>query len=312
MKLSSIHDSKIPERKLGKTDKSVTILGLGGQGSLETQGTEKNCIEIIQRAFELGITYADTSPIYGDGSSEKYYGEAMGSWRKKIFLASKTDIRDRDGSLKEIEGSLKRLKTDYLDLWQIHHLDTIEEVNQITKKGGALEALIQMHEEGVIRHLGITGHSHPPVLLEMMKRHNFDTVLCPVNIGDRSMNPPFIDTVVREAHQRHMGVIGMKVLAQGYVFHPKGATTVWEPLVYAMSQPVSTIILGIDTIAQLEECVAIARGFRPMSRQAMAELENLTKPHRRRACFFRREYGGYDSKDDLDPPYIINNYDINK
>jgi len=253
----------------------------------------------------LGVNYFDTSPIYN--SSEEYCGKAMVGWRDKIFLASKTDKRDRDGSLRELEKSLKRLKTDYLDLWQIHHLDTMDEVNQTTRKSGALEALIEMKEQGVIKHIGVTSHSHPPLLVEMMKRHPFDTVLCPVNPGDMAMDPPFIKTVLKEAKKRNVGVVGMKVFAQGFLFHPKGVTTAWEPITYALSQDISTIVVGIDTIAQLEENIAIAKNFTTMDKKIQRELEEKTKPHKRRACFFRRAYGGYDSKEELDPPYTVNN-----
>ncbi|MBD3408509.1 MAG: aldo/keto reductase [Candidatus Lokiarchaeota archaeon] len=311
MRLNCLFEDKnndIPTRKLGKTGFDVPIISLGGQGSLESHGDKENCVEIIQKAFDLGIRYMDTSPIYGE--SENYYGEAMGGWRDKIILATKTDVRDRDGSLKEIEKSLKRLKTDYIDIWQIHHLDTMEEVNRVTGKNGALEALLEMQEEGVVKKLGITGHSYPRVLLEIMKRHPFDTVLCPVNMGDMSMDPPFIKTVLKEAKKDNMGVIGMKVFAQGFVFHPKAATTSWEPLTYALSQDVGTVIVGMDSVEQLEENVAIAKSFRPMDPKIQKELEEKTKPHKRRACFFRREFGGYDSQKKLDPPYIITNHDI--
>lgn len=303
MKLQTICEdkTKIPTRKLGKTGFDVPIISLGGQGSLETRNNEKISIEIIQKAYELGIRYFDSSPIYNN--SELYCGKAMEGWRNKIFLTTKTDLRDRDGSLKEIEKSLKRLKTDYIDLWQIHHLDTMAEVDQVTKKNGALEALLEMQEQGVVKHIGITGHSHPPVLVEMMKRHDFDTVLCPVNVGDMSMDPPFIKTVLKEAKKRNVGVVGMKVFAQGYVFHPKASRTAWEPLTYALSQDVSTVIIGIDTIAQLEENIAIAKNFKPMDTKMQRDLERKTKPYTRRACFFRRKYGGYDSREKLSPPY---------
>ena len=303
--INTLPKSDMPKRKLGKTGTYVSILSLGGQGSLETQGGKHNCVNIIQRAFELGITYADTSPIYGDGLSEKYYGEALDGWREKIYLASKTDKRSKDGSLKELEKSLKRMKTDYLNLWQIHHLDTMDDVDKVTSKNGALEALIEMKEQKVVRHLGVTSHAHPSLLLEIFKRYDFDVVLCPINVGDRGMNPSFIDTVVKEANKRDMGIVGMKIFAQRYAFHPKAATTAWELITYALSQPISTIIVGIDSIAQLEENVAIAKNFRPMDADMMKKLENNSKPYTRRICFFRKEYGGYDSQKELEPPYII-------
>jgi aryl-alcohol dehydrogenase-like predicted oxidoreductase len=146
--------AQIPTRKLGKTEFDVPILSLGGQGSLESQGNMKNCVKIIRRAYELGVCYCDSSPIYKD--SELYYGEALDGIRKKVFLASKSDDRTRDGSLKLIEKSLKRLRTDYLDLWQIHHLDNISDVNQVSRKDGALQAFVEMKEQKVVRFIGFT------------------------------------------------------------------------------------------------------------------------------------------------------------
>lgn len=304
MKLLPLYEQRelpIPKRPLGNTGFIVPILSLGGQGSLEQQGGEANCIKIIVRAYELGIRYFDTSPIYGP--SEDYYGEAFKEIpRKKSFLATKTDDRTRDGSLKFMEKSLKRLRTDYVDLWQIHHLGSMDELDEATKDGGALEALIQMQEQGVIKNLGITGHEDPKVLIEAMRRHKFDTILCPVNAADKNMASPFIDTAVRSARRRGMGVIGMKVFAQGYVFKKHGVTTAWEALTYAMSQPVSTVIVGIDTIGQLEENVSIAKSFKQLSPGQMNYIESLTKSYTRRACFFRKEFGGYDSKDRLSDP----------
>ena len=306
MRLRDLFEQKagtMPERELGKTGVKVPILSLGGQGSLESQGNEKNCVEIIQRAYELGIRYFDSSPIYDD--SELYYGKAIGGFRKKIFLATKTDDRTRDGSLKFIEKSLKRLKTDYIDLWQIHHLDTMKDVDQATAADGALQALLEMQEQGVVKYLGFTGHQYPDVLMEMMKRHKFDTVLCPVNAADKNMDPSFIETVVRAASRRSIGIIGMKVFAQGFIFDPKGITTTWEALAYALSQPVSTVIVGIDTIGQLEENVAIAKSFTSMEAARQRYIESKTKDNVRRGCFFRGEFGGYKSREKLREPYSI-------
>jgi aryl-alcohol dehydrogenase-like predicted oxidoreductase len=295
----------MPKRSLGKTGYKVSIISLGGQGSLETQGDDDNCIDIIRRAYELGINYFDTSPIYGP--SEDFYGKALDGIRNDIFLATKTDKRDRDGSLKEIEKSLKRLKTDHVDLWQIHHLDTMEEVNEVTAKDGALQALLEMKEQGVVKYCGFTGHQDPKILIEMNKRHDFDTVLCPVNAADCHMKPPFIDTVVKAANSKNIGVIGMKVFSQGFIFHPKGITTSWEPLAYSLSQPVSTLIVGHDNVAQLEENVAIAKNFSPLNEEKQKEIEEKTKNYIRRASFFRSRYGGYQSRDKLKDPFVTEN-----
>lgn len=295
--------SDIPKRPLGKTGHQVSIFSLGGQGSLETQGGKDNCIEIIQTAFELGINYMDTSPIYGP--SEDYYGEAIQDFRKKIFLASKTDIRTYDGSMKLLERSLKRLKTDYLDLWQLHHVDAMKEINQITGEDGALKALIEMKEQGVVKNIGFTGHERPKILMKLMDRHDFDTVLCPVNAADLHMNPPFLETVVPAANKKKMGVIGMKVFSQGFIFNKNGLTTAWAPLTYALSQPVSTLIVGCDSVEQLRENVAIAKAFKKLSPKELKEIVAKTKKYKRRASFFRSVYGGYDSREELSDPIQI-------
>jgi len=298
----------MPKRSLGATQSQIGIFSLGGQGSLETQGNDNNCIQIIQRAFELGVNYFDTSPVYGP--SEDYYGEALEGIRDNVFLASKTDKRDRDGSLKEIEKSLKRLKTDYLDLWQIHHLENKEEVDKATGPNGALQALIEMKEQGVVANIGFTGHDHPDALLTMMDRYPFDTILCPVNVADVHMEDSFINDVIPEANRKRMGIIGMKVFAQGYVFHPEGITTSWEPIVYALSQNISTIIVGCDTVEQLEENVAIAKAFYSLTNAQQTEIESRTKNYLERSNFFRREFGGYGSQEKLKEPYTISNIEI--
>lgn len=295
---------EIPHRKLGKTGYDVSIFSLGGQGSLETQGSEKNSIKIIQKAYELGINYFDTSPIYGP--SEDYYGKALKGFRKNIFLASKTDKRDRDGALKDIENSLKRLNTDYLDLWQIHHLENNKEVNQVAGKNGALEAIIEMKEQGVVKHCGLTGHEDPNILLNMMSKHDFDTVLCPINAADVHMKPSFIADLIPVAQEKNMGIIGMKVFSQGFIFHPKGIRDSGEALRYALNiDGVSTIIVGHDTVEQLEKNVEVAKNYNQLQFEDMSLIENKTKKYLRRASFFRKEFGGYDSKEKLGKPFKI-------
>jgi aryl-alcohol dehydrogenase-like predicted oxidoreductase len=285
----------IPCRQLGKTGIQVSIFGLGGQGALESHGDEDNCVKIIRRAIELGVTYFDTSPIYE--SSEDYYGAALGKDRKNIFLATKTDDRTRDGSLRLLEKSLKRLKTDYIDLWQIHHLEDMDDAAAATKKGGALDALKEMKDQGVVKFLGITGHDHPDALLYALLKHDFDTVLCPANACERNVKPSFLDTVILYANKKEMGVIGMKVFSQGHILG--GDVTAEEALIYAMSQKVSTVIAGCDSIEQLENCVGIARKFVPINETLQRAIERKTAPRADHGCFYRREFGGYGSQEDL-------------
>jgi aryl-alcohol dehydrogenase-like predicted oxidoreductase len=298
----------MPTRKLGRTGLNIPIVSLGGQGALEEHGSRKNCIEIIHKAYSLGIKYMDTSPVYGP--SEDIYGEALKGIRNKIVVASKTDDRTRDGSLKLLEKSLKRLKTDYLDVWQIHHLDNMNDVNAVTKKDGALKAIVEMKEQGVVRHIGFTGHHSPKVLAEMARRHDFDTALCALNPADRHLKPCFIDDFLPIANEKKLGIIGMKVFAQGFIFHPgtsmwKGIMTAWETVFYTLSLPITTIIIGCNTPAQVEENVMMARAFRQLDKDEMVEIEGRTKRYVKRAQFFRDIYGGYKSRDKLGEPYII-------
>jgi len=284
---------EMPKRPFGKTGFDVGIFSLGGQGSLETQGGEKNCRDIIRRAFDLGINYFDTAPAYGP--SQKFYGEVIPDFRDEIFLATKTNERTRDKSLEQLEDSLKTLKTDYIDLWQIHNIGNIDEVNQVTAKDGSLKALIEMREQGVVKHLGITGHSHPEPLLELMSRFDFDSVLCPCNPADAAMGDSFEEMLIPKADSRGMGIVGMKVFAQGRIFHPESVTTPWETVSFALSQPVSTIIVGHDTPEQLEENVAIAKAFHKLSDKQQKEIIGRASDHKERGAFFRKEFGGYDS-----------------
>src|SRR3954467_12986189 len=202
----------IPTRTLGKTGRAVTLFGLGGEGVLRTFGRDRGAAAVINRALDQGVTYCDTAPAYA--GSIDYYGGVLGERRQQIFLASKTHDRSRDGSLRLLDDSLRRLRTDHFDLWQLHDLRTDDDLRSIFGKGGALEALLQAQAEGRVRHLGITGHHDPAILLEAMRRHPFDTVLVALNAAD-AHRLPFLSTVLPEAARRGMGIIAMKVCAQG-------------------------------------------------------------------------------------------------
>jgi aryl-alcohol dehydrogenase-like predicted oxidoreductase len=293
-----VANQPMPTRILGKTGFEIGIFSLGGQGALEQQRDKKDMVEIIQRAHELGVSYFDTSPIYGP--SEDYYGAIIPSIRDSVVLATKSEKRDRDGALRDIENSLKRLNTDWIDVWQIHHIENQEEVDQVFSKGGALEAFIEMKEQGVVSSIGITGHESPEPLLEMMRRYSFDTVLCVANPADANVKPSFREELFPVANEQNMGIIGMKVFAQGYLFHPEGITTIWEPLFYSMSLPLSTVIVGCDSVEQLEENVALAKGFYQLGEEVMREIEERTKGNEERGAFFRSEFGGYASREKLD------------
>ncbi len=265
----------IPRRPLGRTGCEVTQFALGGEGVLRTHGRTSEAVAVIHRALDLGVSYCDTAPAYA--GSLDYYGAALGERRKEIFLASKTHDRTRDGSLRLLEESLKRLRTDHLDLWQLHDLRTPEDLRRIFGPGGALEALIEAREQGLVRFLGITGHQDPAILLDAMGRFDFDTVLAAMNVADVH-RLPFCRTVLPEAARRGMGVIGMKVYAAGLL--PRAGLSAGSAMSYVLNLPgVSTVVIGCSTVEEVEQNARIAREFRPMDPADVEALERLTAPH---------------------------------
>jgi predicted aldo/keto reductase-like oxidoreductase len=259
---------------LGKTSESVTILGLGGEGILRTDGQKAKAVRVITRALDLGISYYDTAPAYA--SSRDYYGAALRERRSQVFLASKTHDRSCDGSLQLLDDSLLRLRTEYLDLWQLHDLRTRRDLDQIFAKGGALQALVRARDEKRVRFLGLTGHLNPAILREAMRRFAFDTVLVALNAADVH-GLSFIREVLPEAAKGGMGVIGMKVYSQGHLLG-KGGIPKADAMGYVLSLPgVTTIIIGCRTPSEVEENVLIARQFQPFQQTRMRALEEQTR-----------------------------------
>ena len=176
----------MPTRNLGKTGYKVGIFSLGGQAALEKANNFDVAVPIVERALDLGVNYIDTSSIYGGPErwSEQYVGKVMARRRKEAFLATKTKERTREGSMRMIEKSLQLLQTDHVDLWQLHDVGTMYDVDQIFAKGGAIEALVEMQQQKVVRYLGITGHYRPEALIECIHRHDFDCILMAMNAAD--------------------------------------------------------------------------------------------------------------------------------
>ena len=293
----------LPVRNLGRTGFGVGVFSLGGQGAIERPNNEAAAVAIVERALDLGVNYIDTAAQYGSGLSQRHIGRVMKRRRKEAFLASKTHDRTRDGSLRLLEESLRLLETDHLDLWQVHNLVRMEQVEAIFAPGGAMRALQEAREQGLVRFLGVTGHADPDVLMEALRRFPFDTILMALNAADRH-HLSFSEKLLPMAVEREMGIIGMKVPARGRLLanwtptteggwggHPaqpiRGTLQMREALRYVLSLPVSTVIVGCDSVAQLEENVAIGRGFRPLSVEQMAELERRAQPIHRQALFFR-------------------------
>jgi aryl-alcohol dehydrogenase-like predicted oxidoreductase len=275
----------LPRRPLGRTGHEGTLFSLGGEGVLRTHGRTAEAVQVIHRALDQGANYCDTAPAYA--GSLDYYGAALGERRRSIFLASKTHDRTRDGSLRLLDDSLRRLRTDHLDLWQLHDLRTMQDLQAIFARGGALEALLQARAEGRVRFLGITGHHDPAILMEAMRRFDFDTVLVALNAADVH-RLSFIATVLPEATRRGMGVIAMKVLSQGALLG-RGKLTAEEAMRYVLSLPgVSHMIIGCTTPAEVDENARIARTFTPLDDTGRRALEERTRTGAAAFAYFKR------------------------
>ncbi|NOU70766.1 aldo/keto reductase [Paenibacillus sp. LMG 31458] len=255
------------KRSFGSTGQQFPVLSFGAQRIVdEHQCTEEEAIQIVNRAIDEGITYFDTAPSYSDGQSEERLGKALArdGRRNEVWIATKTHDRTRDGSLKLLEASLKRLQTDHVEEWRLHNIMTMEELDQCFAKGGALEALLEAKEQGMIKHISISGHTNPRVQLEAIERFPFDSALVALSAADHLIYS-FAHEFLPKANEKGVAVIGMKVMALG-----KLAPWYEKALQYTFSLPISTAIVGMESMAQLEQNLAIAKSFKPMT-----ELEQL-------------------------------------
>jgi len=278
----------MPERELGSTGVRVPILGLGGAGNtpLSRHNQEAEAVALIESALQLGIRYFDTAASYGP--SEDYLGKVLPSQRDQVFLASKTAARDRDGAWRELERSLQRLNTNYLDLWQLHHVSFEQELDQIFSKNGAIQAIAEAKEQKLLRLAGITGHHEPQIIAEGLRRYSFDTTLIPINAADKHHPRPFIPTVLPVARQQGVGVIAMKVPAYGRLFKPGVLDGMHQALGYTLSQTgVNCAIIAAENVPQLESNVQVARTFEPLTETVLAEIEQRTAASWQDNTFYR-------------------------
>jgi uncharacterized protein len=273
-------------RRFGRTGHRVKIYSLGGQATLEKADTDAESDAIIHRALDLGINYIDTAAGYGRGISETYIGRVMKTRRNEVFLATKTNDRTYDGAMRQLEQSLKNLQTDQLDSWQVHNVRSMEDIERIFADDGVIKAIEEVRSQKIARFVGITGHRDPFVLAEGIRRYNFDTVLMAVNAADRHHNS-FIENLIPITTRMRLGTIGMKIPARGRLFKEGGITSMEKAMCYVMSQRIDTIIVGVDTVDQLEKNVAVARAFKTMPRKEQRELELLTASYHEEAAYFK-------------------------
>jgi predicted aldo/keto reductase-like oxidoreductase len=294
----------IPTRVFGKTGYKVGILSLGGQAAIEIEGNEDLSERIINRAIDLGVNYIDTAHAYGRGVSETNIGRVMQYRRNEVFLACKTPRRTYDESMKVLEEEMKRLKTDHINLWQLHNVKRQDELDQIFADDGAIKALEKAKSEGMVGHVGITGHYEPLVLKQAIDRYPFDSILLAINAADVHYLS-FKNYLLPEALRKGIGIVGMKVATRGRMIsswspppideQPErmrtgkpGTISIREALTYNMSMPVSTTIIGVDSVEQIEENMKIAADFTPLSDQEIRDIEYKTLPIVRQGLYFRR------------------------
>lgn len=274
----------LPTTTLGKTNRKVTIFGLGGEGILRTRDYEKQAEAVIKKAIEVGVTYFDTAPAYEQ--SRDYLGNSLWKYTKRenIFLASKTHDRTYQGTIFLIEDSLKRLKTNYLDLIQLHDLRTNEDLEEIFSENGAIHAVEEARKKGIVKYIGVTGHHDPQILISAIKKYDFDSILICANAGDKHYLP-FITTVIPEARKKGMGIIVMKTFAQS---HALSAITAKEALYYTLSQDVDLAIIGCRTPQEVEGNAQLVKEFKQLSKEELTLIEEKTSANPVNTNFFKK------------------------
>jgi aryl-alcohol dehydrogenase-like predicted oxidoreductase len=270
---------EIPKRPFGRTGEEVSILGLGGF-HLGLPPSDAAAIRLAHAAIDAGVTFMDNAWDYNDGLSERRMGKAIVDRRDQVFLMTKVCTHGRDGkvAMRQLEQSLKRLRTDHLDLWQIHEVVFDDEPAKHFARGGVVEALDRARRQGKVRYVGFTGHKSPALLLSMLARgYAWDSCQLPLNCFDASFRS-FELEVLPELNRRGIAPIGMKSLGgDGRAVKAK-VVSAEDALAYALSLPVATVVSGIDSMRVLEQNVAVAQGFRPMPKRARAALRRRLSP----------------------------------
>lgn len=268
----------IPSRTLGRTGARVSILAFGCGSRFLMYKDEESAVAILNRAIDLGITYLDTAYSYGDGESEARVGRVMATRRKEVWLATKIPDRTRDQFLRRLEESLKRLRTDHVDLVHIHSLGQESDLEKIETPDGALKGLMEAREQKMARFVGMTSHTNGEVMAKAIERHDLDCVQMALNA---SGNGRFEELALPAANAKNLGVIAMKVSGQEFlVGDGPGKADMSSLLRYSMSLPVTTAVVGMPRPEMLAQNVDTARNFSPLNDQEKQRLRQELKPSR--------------------------------
>jgi len=279
--------TSILKNTFGRTGPPVTIVGLGGEGVLRTHDREEEATTVIEEAFAAGITYFESARAYA--GSEEYYGLVWpkhAGERINLFQTSKSAMRDRKGALSDLHGTLTNTGLEYLDLWQIHDVRTKEDFEAIAGPGGALEAFVKAKAEGKVRFIGVTGHHDPAILTRAVKEWPIDSVLMPVNPVEGILGG-FLDTTLPAAGEKGIAVIGMKILGASHYLFPDAGITPEVLIRYALSHPVTLVVVGCASLQEVRALAHVGRNFTPMPPDNMRRVEGLFAPHARKLAFYR-------------------------
>jgi aryl-alcohol dehydrogenase-like predicted oxidoreductase len=266
---------ELPKRTYGKTGVQMPILALGGAGVLQDASRTAEAVAIIREAVEHGVYYLDTAQQYRD--SERIFGEALDGIRAKVFLSTKSGRRDYDGAWRDLENSLKRLRTDRLEQWIVHHVSYPHEIDRLFAPDGAIKAFQQAKEQKIVQYIGISGHNDPQVIKTAMERFPFDMVLFPLNPTEPHHPRTFAKEFLEYARRKGIGLAVMKVMGVGRLVGD-GRFTVSELFRYALSYPIHTAVILPNSMRELRELLAAARGFAPLSSDELRALETRAKP----------------------------------
>lgn len=275
-------NTPLPTRPLGQTGLNVSILCLGGWHMAQPSLTDDDSIRLVQKAHDEGFTFFDNAWDYHDGRSEELMGRALeGARRQSVVLMTKNCGRDAETTRQHLEDSLRRLRTDYLDLWQFHEINYDNDPEWIVERG-ALAAALEAQKAGKVRFIGFTGHKSPHIFLKMLPLHAWDTCQMPVNVCDYHYRSS-IREVMPELAKRNVAAIGMKSFGGGNLesggrIVAEGVATPDECIRFALSQPIASLVVGVDSEKVLEQDLAIGRAFTPMSREEMSKLLDRVKP----------------------------------
>ena len=273
-------EGTIPRRPFGNSGEEVSLLAVGGFHigvPAEAEG-----IRIVHQAIDAGATFLDCAWEYNDGESERRMGKALAQdgYRQRAFLMTKDCAHDRraNHSMLKLEQSLKRLQTDRLDLWMIHEVVWEEDPDRIFAPGGSAESLLKAKEQGKVRYIGFTGHKHPDIHRRMLSQgFPFDAVLMPLNVLD-AHHASFEREILPLCAEQGIAPLAMKSAAGGHLFTSGSDITPREALRYAMSLPVATVVSGMESLAVLEQNLAIARDFQPLTEAERADLLARSQP----------------------------------